>query len=232
MKKFNVNANILALLMLVTLFAGWEYMIIVTAFIWVFCESSKNLKDLTIRTVAVYAGCSLFNILWNLLTGVYDVVIEALNTLLEFIATLGAESLEFSLKFAEFVTKLNSYFLSPVDNIVGIVGSLVTLLILFIKFKYIVSTLSNKPLKGFLGFVQKYIDAVVDFANNNLYEEGQGPVWGFVKPVQQTYQQPMAAQYQQPMGGQPQYQQPMAQPMNQQMQQPVGQQMPPQPPVA
>ena len=231
MKKFNVNANLLALLMLITLFAGWEYMIIVTAFIWVFCESSKNLKDLTIRTIAVYAGCSLFNILCSLLTGVYDVVIKGLNTLLEFIATLGAESLDFSLKFAEFVTKLNSYFLNPVDDIVGILGSLIALLILFIKFKYIVSTLSNKPLKGFLGFVQKYIDAVVDFANNNLYEEGQGPVWGFVKPMQQPYQQPMGVQpqYQQPQQG---YQQPMAQPMNQQMQQPMGQQMPPQPPVA
>lgn len=231
MKKFNVNANLLALLMLITLFAGWEYMIIVTAFIWVFCESSKNLKDLTIRTIAVYAGCSLFNILWSLLTGVYDVVIKGLDTLLELIATLGAESLDFSIKFAEFVTKLNSYFLNPVDSVVAILGSLVTLLILFIKFKYIVSTLSNKPLKGFLGFVQKYIDAVVDFANNNLYEEGQGPVWGFVKPMQQPYQQPMGGQpqYQQPQQA---YQQPMGQPMNQQMQQPVGQQMPPQPPVA
>ena len=60
MKKFNVNANLLALLMLITLFAGWEYMIIVTAFIWVFCESSKNLKDLTIRTIAVYVHYSIF----------------------------------------------------------------------------------------------------------------------------------------------------------------------------
>ena len=222
MKKFNVNANLLALLMLISLFAGWEYMIIVTAFIWVFCDSSKNLKDLTIRAIAIYAGCYLFNVVWILLTDLYGVAIEGLNTLLYIIANFGVDSAEFSIK-------LTTYFLTPLDNIVGILGSLVTLLILYIKFKFIVSTLSNKPITGVFGFVQKYINSVLNFANSNLYEEGQGPVAGFAQPaqpVQGVYQQPMA----QPMGQQmPQaYQQPMAQPMGQ----PVGQQMPPQGPVA
>lgn len=232
MKKFNVNANLLALLMLISLFAGWEYMIIVTAFIWVFCEASKNLKDLTIRAIAVYAGCYLFNVLWILITDVYDIAIDGLNTLLSIIGNFGAESAEFSLKFLEFTTKLNSYFLTPLDSVVGIVGSLVTLLILFIKFKFIVSTLSNKPITGIFGFVQKYINSVLNFANNNLYEEGQGPVAGFAQPtqpVQGAYQQPMGQPMAQPM---PQaYQQPMGQPMAQPTQ-PVGQPMPPQGPVA
>lgn len=218
MKKFNVNANLLALLMLISLFAGWEYMIIVTAFIWVFCESSKNLKDLTIRAIAIYAGCYLFNVVWILLTDVYGVAIEGLNTLLYIISNFGVDSAEFSIK-------LTTYILTPLDNIVGILGSLVTLLILYIKFKFIVSTLSNKPITGVFGFVQKYINSVLNFANSNLYEEGQGPVAGFAQPaqpVQGVYQQPMA----QPMPQQmPQaYQQPMGQP--------VGQQMPPQGPVA
>lgn len=233
MKKFNVNANLLALLMLISLFAGWEYMIIVTAFIWVFCESSKNLKDLTIRAIAIYAGCYLFNVVWILLTDVYGVAIEGLNTILSIIANFGADSAEFSIKFLEFTTKLTTYFLTPLDNIVGILGSLVTLLILYIKFKFIVSTLSNKPITGVFGFVQKYINSVLNFANSNLYEEGQGPVAGFAQPaqpVQGVYQQPMAQPMPQPM---PQaYQQPMAQPMAQPMGQPVGQQMPPQGPVA
>jgi len=222
MKKFNVNANLLALLMLISLFAGWEYVIIVTAFIWVFCEASKNLKDLTIRSIAVYAGCYLFSVLWSLLNGVYNIVIDGLETFLSFIGSIGADSIDFSLKFVEFTTKLDSYFLTPVDNIVGILASLVSLLILLVKFKFIVSTLTNKPLKGFFGFIQKYIDAVVNFANSNLYEEGQGPVAGFMQLVPQNYAQPMQ---QMPMG------QPMQQNFQQPMNQPVNQQMPPQPPV-
>ena len=49
MKKFKVNENLLALLMFAAMFAGWQYLIIVTAFIWVFCEAGKSLKNLTIK---------------------------------------------------------------------------------------------------------------------------------------------------------------------------------------
>ena len=47
MKKVKVNENLLALLMFGSMFAGWQCMIIVVGFIWAFCETGKNLKDLT-----------------------------------------------------------------------------------------------------------------------------------------------------------------------------------------
>ena len=174
MKKFNVNANLLALLMLISLFAGWEYMIIVTAFIWVFCESSKNLKDLTIRAIAIYAGCYLFSWFWDIIYSGYSLAVSGVNGLFEILAGMEVD-------VVEAVTGINKWVLNPVAVVAKVLDSGVSFLILLAKFKFIVSVITNRPLTGIFGKIQEYINYFVNFANSNLYEDQP------VQPNQQNY---------------------------------------------
>ena len=188
MKKFKINANFLALLVIISLFAGWEYMIVVTAFIWCFCESSQNLKNLTISAIAIFAGCYVFMWLWDVIESIYSIGIDSLTGLITILGNYGVDVLELSIK-------LDKYLVGTLDVVMDLASSVVYLLVLLTKFKFIVSIISNKPMTGAFSKIQEYINYFINFANSNLYEEQQYPQQPVQQPVQQPEQQyPQQAQ--------------------------------------
>lgn len=163
MKKLKVNSNLLALLVLISLFAGWEYMIIVTAFIWCFCESSQNLKNLTISAIAIYAGCYLFSLLWTLIYDGYGLGVDALEG---FFGIIGSYSSDVTMP-----TELTQYLLNPLAIVMDFLGNVVKFIIILVKFKFVISVVTNRPMAGVFSKIQEYINYFINFANSNLYDE-------------------------------------------------------------
>lgn len=170
MKKIKVSANVLSMLVLVSLFIDWKWMLLVTVFIWCFCESGQAIKNLIIRALAVYAGCLLFGWFWNIIEAGYGLGVEGINGLFSILTNFGAD-------MGEAVININKYVLNPANTIVTLLGSVVSFLITLAKFKFIVSVVTNRPLTGIFGKIQEYINYFVNFGNSNLYEDQQ--------PVQQ-----------------------------------------------
>lgn len=175
MKKFKINSNLLALLVVISLFSGWEYMIIVTAFIWCFCECSQNLKNLTIRAIAIYGGCYLFATLWNLIDGGFGLGVDGLT---KFFTILGSYS-----NSVQMPIELTKYLITPLSAIMDFLGSVVAFIILLVKFRFVVSIITNKPMTGVFSKIQEYINYFVNFANSNLYEDNPQPVQQPTPPV-------------------------------------------------
>ena len=163
MKKFKVNANLLALLVIISLFAGWEYMIVVTAFIWCFCESSKNVRNLTIQALAIYGGCYLFTTLWSLIQSGYGLGVDALEG---FFGIIGSYSSNVTMP-----AELNTYLLTPISIVMSFLSGVVSFIVVLVKFKFVLSVVSNKPMTGVFSKIQEYINYFVNFANSNIYED-------------------------------------------------------------
>ena len=147
MKKFKVNENLLALLMFGPMFAGWECMIIVVGFIWAFCETGKNLKDLTIKVLALFGACAVTMLAWDVVTQAIITVFGGLRKFFEMLVSWGVSF----------------------DLVDG------TLIVMAVKFKFIYAVITNKEMKGAFFPVQLFLDKVTDFANNNFYEEDKAP---------------------------------------------------------
>lgn len=162
MKKFKINANFLALLILISLFAGWEYIILVTAFIWLFTEENKKLRDLSIKAIAIYGACVLFSMAWTLISGAIDLGSEGILTVFKVLNSYNSDIV---------ATDIQRYFLIPVGYVVTYIGLLVSFLILFVKFSFIRSVIMNKPMLGLFGKLDEYVNNFTKFANANIYEE-------------------------------------------------------------
>ena len=164
MKKFKVNENLLALLMFAAMFAGWQYLIIVTAFIWVFCEAGKSLKNLTIKIIALYGACALVLLGWDIINQGITTIFGGLRKFFEMLVSWGVS--------ANLVNGYDDYFYIPICvKLFEILGEVVTLVILVVKFRFILSVISNKEMKGVFFPVQGLLDKIVTFANNNFYED-------------------------------------------------------------
>jgi hypothetical protein len=164
MKKIKVNENILALLLFGAMFAGWEYLILVTAFIWAFCEAGKSLKDLTIKVLAVFGACSLVMLFWDVVVQAFETVFGGLGNFFEILVSWGVDY--------GLIEGYNKYFYNPVcGSVLETIGSLLTLVILAVKAKFIYSVVVNKEMRGAFWPVQSFLNKILVFANNNFYEE-------------------------------------------------------------
>ena len=162
MKKLKVNENILALLMFASIFAGWQYLVIVTAFIWAFCEAGKSLQNFTVKVISVFGALAIINLGWDLIVQGVDMGFGGLNRFFQMLVSWGVS--------ADLVVTSNAYVFTPINLLVQIVGSVVAFLLLLAKLKFIVEIIANKDAKTiwpFNGFAKK----IEEFANNHFYEE-------------------------------------------------------------
>lgn len=164
MKKFKINENLLALLMFGAMFAGWEYLIIVTGFIWAFCEAGKSLKDLTIKVVAVFGACALTMLFWDVLVQGIDALFGGLRTFFEMLVSWGVDY--------ELIEGYDEYFYNPICTyLVSILGNVLAFIVVLVKAKFIYTVITNKEMRGAFWPVQVLLNKVLVFANNNFYEE-------------------------------------------------------------
>lgn len=166
MKKFKINENLLALLMFAAMFAGWQYLIIVAAFIWVFCECGNSLKNLTTKVIAVFGALTFISLGWDLILQLWDTVVGGIRNLFEALVSWGVDR--------DLVYNYDKYFATPFGYFLDILTSIVNLLILFVKVKFIYAVMNNKEMNGVLSPVQKFVNKILLFAKNNFYEEDKG----------------------------------------------------------
>ena len=165
MKKLKVNENILALLMFITMFAGWQYMIIVVGFIWAFCEAGNSLQKLTVKVVSVFGAIAIVSLVWSLILQGVDATMGGLNRFFQMLVSWGVD--------ATLVTNANRYAFQPIDLLLGILESVLNLLLLIVKVRFIFSVLANRNYNGFWP-VKGLAEKIENFATNKFYDEDKG----------------------------------------------------------
>lgn len=159
MNKVKINSGLASVLVLVSLFAGWQTLLLVVLFILLFCELDDTIKGMIIKVVSFYAALALFSTLWGLLTDVFPLAVNSFDKFIEIIEGYIDEPIDLS--------KVHAYLFDPINSIISIADSIVQYLIVLVKFMFIISVLANKVMKeNFITkFINKYVDKVVDFVN-------------------------------------------------------------------
>lgn len=162
MKSFKVNENLLGLLLVGAMFAGWEYLIVVTAFSLVFCDISEKFKDLVVKVLAVFIAISLILLLWDLVLEGKEVIFGGLRSFFELLVSWGVDS--------DLLYNFDKYFMNIINFIFNIAGDVLVFIVLAIKVRFIFSVLNNKEMSSVFGPVQSFINKSLAFAKNNFYK--------------------------------------------------------------
>lgn len=171
MSKLKVNPNLAAVLVLVGLFAGWQYMIWAVLFVFL-CEDDENLKSITIKTIALLAACYLFQNVWNLIEGGYGVIYDIIKGIFIII-----QSIDETVLMPSFITIL---FTSILGTVVSIIGSIISLLILFTKISFVISVISNKAFNKPFSKIDEYLTL---FTNYILGKINPQPSYAYQQPA-------------------------------------------------
>ncbi len=169
MTKTKIKPGLAALIVVASMFAGWQTLLIVCALLLLFCELDEKVKNIMVSVITFTAGVALFTLAWNLivdgvgvltssLTGVFDVI----NSYLDAGSRID-------------ISDLQRYLLNPVNKVVDILDGIVGFLITFAKFGFVLAIIVGKPIKRnpvydkISGFVNNFINYVnvTDNSSNN-----------------------------------------------------------------
>lgn len=153
MNKFKINPNLMSILVLGSLFMGWQYLIFVILFI-VLCENNENVKNILIKTVALLAACLILSTAWSIVTEGIDLLDSALDSLFSM-----SYILEMDISKPEFLTTL----FGIVGIVTSFISSAISYIILFAKFTFIMSVINNKPFKKPFSKLDDYLNQVLNY---------------------------------------------------------------------
>lgn len=67
MLKAKVSTGLAAIMLISSLFVGWQTMLIVTILLFAFCEVDGKVKDIAIRVITFFIGLTLVITAWGLI---------------------------------------------------------------------------------------------------------------------------------------------------------------------
>lgn len=167
MGKVKINNNVAALMIVVSIFAGFETLLIVTALMAIFCDMNDKIKPLIIKVISFMAGLALISLGWKLISNGVDLVFNLFENIIKIINSY----LSYSSKIN--ITDFETKFVNPVKIIVSSIGTIISYLILVFKFGFIISVVSGKAMKetAWTKKVNKFISKFVNFSNS--YNENE-----------------------------------------------------------
>ncbi len=170
MSKLKINSGLAAIILIGSLFAGWQTMLIVVLLMLIFCEIDEKIKNLATSVIAFFVGITLISILWSLIHDGVSLIFDGLETV------IGVINSYLSIGNQINITKLELKVIEPIESILSLGDSLVDFLILFTKFGFIISVFTGAAMKNnyFTRKVNEYINKALGFINN--YGLNQAPV--------------------------------------------------------
>ena len=167
MTKTRINSGLAAVMVVASMFAGWQTLLIVSVLLLLFCELDEKVKTIMVRVITFTAGLALFSMCWGLIVDGVNVGIKSLGGVIDVIN----DYLEVGSKID--ATKLYSYLLTPAGRVINIADGIVTFLITLAKFAFIIALLTGKKAKDnaistkINGYVTKFVNYVNSTDSNN-----------------------------------------------------------------
>ena len=159
MSKFKISSGLAAVVLLVSLFAGWSTLLLVTVLMLLFCEISEEVKKVMISVITFFAALTLFSMAWGIVVDGVSLVVNSLKSLIGIINTYLSNPIN--------IFKLETNVIHPVTTLVDLADNIVSYLVVLAKFGFVIAILSNRPMKE--NFVVKkingYISKFVNYIN-------------------------------------------------------------------
>lgn len=170
MNKLKINNSLAAIILVASLFAGWQTMLLVVLLMLIFCELDDKIKNLATTVIAFFVGLTLISILWALIYDGVNLLLDSIKTIVDVLNAYLSSGSKID------IAGLQVKFIDPVKQILEIGDSGVDFLITFTKFGFIISIFTGAAMKNnaFTRKVNEYINKALGFINN--YGVNQAPV--------------------------------------------------------
>lgn len=111
MNKIKINSGLACLILLVSLFVGFETLLLVSILMLLFCECDDSVKINMSKFITFMAGIAIFKLSWTVVSNGISLG-TTINNLIQIFNSYMTRPLD--------TIKLQVYLLNPIDNILEV----------------------------------------------------------------------------------------------------------------
>ncbi len=171
MEESKKYSKVYALMLIVSIFAGWQVMLLVAALLLIFGKVEESVKKMAITVITFAAGIALFSLFWDLITGGVALVTNGIESLVTFLNSYLDNPIT--------IIKLQRYLINPITIVVNFLDTVIKYAIMFMRFCFVVAILKGAEIKSnFIfdkinTFVQRFVDFVSEKTNSKTTDDNK-----------------------------------------------------------
>ena len=141
MNKLKINNGLAAIILLASLFAGWQTLLLAVILMLIFCEVNDKVRNLMVNVIAFLVGLTLISFAWSIISDGVSLVFKGIESIVNVINSYLSYGNQIN------IATLQTKFMSPVTTIISFLDSGVDYLLMLTKFLFVVSTLTGYAMK-------------------------------------------------------------------------------------
>lgn len=191
MNKVKLNTGLASIMIVASIFAGWQTLLLVVLLMFLFCEVEDKVKDVATRVITFYVGYYIVSLGWDVIVSCANLVVRGISS---FVATFNTYVDPVDYLVAAKIT-------SPISLVVDIVSGAVSIMFTLVKIGFVISVLTGKPgsQNALVKKINEYVNQALNYVNGVVVNAQPANVnVAPVQPVQPT-QTPVQPQPQQPV---------------------------------
>lgn len=191
MNKVKINTGLASIMIVASMFGGWQVLLLVVLLMLLFCEVEENVKNVAIRVITFYVGYTIVSLGWDVIVSCANLVVRGINS---FVTTFNA--------YVDPVDYLVAIKLTaPINLVVDIASGVVSIMFTLVRIGFVISVLTGKPSSqnAVAKKINEYVSKAVNYVNGVVVAPNANVAPSAVNNVQQAPQAPVNQAPVQPM---------------------------------
>ena len=85
MNKLKINNGLAAIILLASLFAGWQTLLLAVILMLIFCEVNDKVRNLMVNVIAFLVGLTLISFAWSIISDGVSLVFKGIESIVNVI---------------------------------------------------------------------------------------------------------------------------------------------------
>ncbi|HAB67068.1 MAG TPA: hypothetical protein DCE23_06850 [Firmicutes bacterium] len=162
--KLKINTGLASIILVASLFAGWQTMLIVTILMFLFCEVDERVKQVATSVITFYVGYTIVSTGWTIIMNVADLIVSTINNFVAYIVKT-FELYDFDI----------SILMTPLGIIIKLLDNGVSILLSIVKLGFVIGILTGKPSSSnpLSSKINEYVNKAINYVNGNVAKSAQ-----------------------------------------------------------
>lgn len=158
MSRIKINSGLASLVLLASVFSGWQTMLLTIILLFAFFDVDETVKKVLVSVITFYVGYQIVAIGWDIIVSVVNAILNGLTGL------VGVFN-----NYVDAIDQISIVKLtSPVAYVIETLDDIVSIMLVLAKVGFVISTITGKAGKTNMvtSKIQEYVNKALNYVNN------------------------------------------------------------------
>ncbi len=156
--KIKLNTGLASIILVASIFAGWQTVLLITLLMFVFCDIDDRVKQVATSVITFFVGYTIVSVGWDILVSVIELAVTTFNSFIAYLVTNFEVDIEISV------------IMGAVNIVVNVLRKGVPIILSLAKVGFVIGVLCGRPAKNnaFSAKINEYVNKAINFVNGNV----------------------------------------------------------------